>query len=519
MSTVHKPARRLACRRCNRQKLQCRWEEEGDSACIRCRRANAVCTSSTPRRLGRPPQGRSPQAEAQNEDNGIGFRRLSGQQDIVDLASPNGDISTNLTSPNGWANFPHWPPPDTSSNGNNGGAPGPSCLPPPDGPSALLSMPQLCEDEDLWHFPIAPCSSTPSNIPTTASSLATGLDGAAGHSEAAGGNPVQPRQVDQQSMAYDQERDGYPPLDSQELYMQKLWGLQRLLYQQLKQVRLMTEAGDTPTPSSAGTSPVLPSRNTPYPVDRILRSAQAFVDMVNYFRSNDSVATPNSAGGSTATTGVASEGTSSSAGAAAAWGAGASGSSGSTSAAGTESQQPSPSSVGVTRSALLELDTPMVFALLSCYVRLIDIYDEMFRHFGRLLPSLLCPRQPILQAGFPQFQLGEFQLRDCGSLQVSITVKVLLHALRCIEKTIGVFGQYSVAGGHMAEQSEPRNIEGQEGDGTADGVLGQFGRDKVAQVMTILERESPGGNSGVRQGSIGSLRGNIKKVNELLEYA
>lgn len=229
--------------------------------------------------------------------------------------------------------------------------------------------------------------------------------------------------------------------------------------------------------------------------------------MLDRFKGHESVATPASAASTTAA-GVA-------------WDAGRSSNDDST--AGIETQPSSSSGGGgggggVTRSALLELDTPMIFAVLSCYARLIDIYDELFQHFGRLLPSLSW-QQPTLQAGFPQLQLGEFQLRDCSSLQVVITVKVLLHALRCVEKTIGVFGQHSAAGGAMRNNGNSRSVDDPDRNKTTDGVFGQFGRDKLAQVMTILEKDGPAGGLGGRPGRIESLRGNIRKVNELLEYA
>lgn len=510
MATSQKPARRLACRRCNRQKLQCRWEEEEDTTCIRCRRANAVCTSSTPRRLGRPPQGHSPQEELQHEGSDRnGLRRVSGPPDLRDLAPPNDETNTSLTDSTGWASFQQWSStnPTTTDISINNDAPGSSALPPAAGPSALLS--QFCEDDDLWQLSIGPYPSTPSNIYTTASPLTSGLGTSTGNSEFTGTASVHALQAERQPTTDCQDREESSPLDSQEVHMQKLWSLQKLLYKQLKQLRQMNEAGKAPLSSDLGTAPMGQARATTYPVDQILRSTQAFVDMVAHFKGSSQMPTSNSSRSTAEVGEEASE---------AGWGA-VGRSPGGSSAPGNE-MLTSPSTGGSsTRSgSLLEMDMPMVFALLSCYVRLIDVYDEMFRHFGSLLPSLLYPQgQPAQQIGFfPHFQLGEFRLRDCGSLQVSITVKVLLHALRCTEKTIGVFGRNSVAGGSIAEPDSESGDNGQDSESTVDGVLGHFGRDKVAQVMTILERDGPGGSPG---GSIGSLRGNIKKVNELLEHA
>jgi hypothetical protein len=275
-------------------------------------------------------------------------------------------------------------------------------------------------------------------------------------------------------------------MDSQELYMQKLWNLQRLLYKQLNHLRQFNSSSD------AGSVPIVPLAAGTYPIDQILGNTQAFVDLVTTFKACDHVPTPNSS----RSTGRAGEEASE-----ARWGA--------------FSKSPDGSSARGNGS-MPEMDMPTVFALLSCYARLIDVYDEMFRHFARLLPSLLCSwGQSADQLGlFPQFQLGEFCLWDGGRLQVGLTVNVLLHALRFLEKTMGLFGRNSAAGGDVAEPDGAMSAHGPQPAEAADGVLGRFGRDKLAQAISILEMHGSGGGLG---GNIGSLRGNIKKVNELLE--
>lgn len=518
-SAPQQPTRRLACRRCNRQKLQCRWEEEDDQACIRCRRANAMCTSSTPRRLGRPTQGRrsssaSAQERASINDHHHQHPPYHHNQSAADLPLPNCNATTTpntSSSMNGWSlAFPRWPTPgavtDSSSNAPVMG------LSSEGGQSSILNSNTQFGDDDLWHLTIGSFSSPPSTTtPATATTASSSLVNAAFDVSRMGqvdptidmassvGQAVHAEQEQAMSECHGgRHHHQRLPLDAQEDCMQKLWGLQQLLYQQLKQVRAITGAADTIT-NGAGAA------RSRYPVDRILDSSKAFIDMLRRFNPllSSTTTTPSNSGGASEASGLARSNTV----------AAADNGNPCSLPAETAADQPSSSSLSnpqVNRSDTpVELDTPMMCIVVSCYVRLIDTYDETFQYLSKWLQSILW-RQSALQSNLPPFQLGEFHLDDGGSLQVTIIVKIFLHALRCVEKTMGFLGEHSVVG---RGATSSKHSEGPNSDQTTNGVFGQLERDKMLNMILTLEADG----SGYRKGSIESLRGNIRKVNELLE--
>ncbi|RYP12425.1 hypothetical protein DL765_007355 [Monosporascus sp. GIB2] len=268
LSSLQKPTRRLACRRCNRQKLQCRWEEEGDKACIRCRRANAVCISSVPRRLGTPAQCLSPQGNRSDHRQEQRQQQPEQQQEPIDVpGSPRADSGAHIiSSANEWAGFQRWVTMLTAANNNI--VPGLSA----DGQSALHSMSHQLGDDDLWPFTIGEISSSmPTNMPATPSSLATAVDVGMEQIELLGkASPIQPDIVDQQPTSPNCHETGpQQPLDEQKMCVNKFWNLLQLLYQRSKQVKSVTEAGTDRATTGAGSVPRVSVTNAPYPLDRI----------------------------------------------------------------------------------------------------------------------------------------------------------------------------------------------------------------------------------------------------------
>lgn len=252
--------------------------------------------------------------------------------------------------------------------------------------------------------------------------------------------------------------------------MQKLWNLQLVMYRQLKHVKAIAE-DDAMTDDD----PRARISAEPYPIDGILNSCEAFIEILSRF---ESLSTADNAV-------IAARNTVP----AALW----------------NNNTINPSDIllnaSASRGPVFELDTPTVCIVVSCHARLIDIYNELFQYLSASLQAVL-ERRSELPTNFPRFQLGGFRLRNCGSIQVMILVQIFLHCLRRIEKTMGVLEEHSVAGGGGGS-SENRDSNEEVG-----GVFGQFGTGQMLDAIS---------NGGGRPGCIESLRNNIKKVNSLLE--
>ncbi|RYP45624.1 hypothetical protein DL768_008061 [Monosporascus sp. mg162] len=240
-----------------------------------------------PRRLGRPAQGLGPQANRSDHRQEQRQQQPEQQQEPIGVAgSPRADAGAHIiSSANEWSGFQRWA--TTPTAGNNNMVPGLSA----DGQPALHSMSHQLGDDDSWPFTIGEISSSmPTNMPTTSSSLTTAVDVGMEQIELLGrASPIQPDIVDQQPTSPNCHENGpQQPLDEQEMRMDKFWNLQRLLYQQYKQVKSIAETGAAGATTGAGSVPRAPVANAPYPLDQILSISQTFVDMLNHFISVDS---------------------------------------------------------------------------------------------------------------------------------------------------------------------------------------------------------------------------------------
>ncbi|KAI1100048.1 hypothetical protein F4804DRAFT_58484 [Jackrogersella minutella] len=475
-----KPPRRLACQRCNRQKLQCRWEDESDQVCIRCHRANAVCTSSTPRRIGRPTQGQSRDAQgaasAHNQDQSQQQQQQQQQQEqelqnienFPGLGSPSCDAAAhapNMNAPS--SSFTQW---------------------------SLHTPTQRIED--IWQFTGGRFGSPSSNTVTNnVSLLATPIDARMGHGGPFDGAPIQPSHARQDRLSDYQDTNNHQlPIVTQDDWTQRLWSLQLLLNQQLNQIQSVARS-DAINVESRGRRHV----KAPFPIDIVLTSVQTFIDMLLRFKpatsirinrgdTNDDLSS--FGGGSTAVPATLESG----------------GSPAGSLLGNGEGQFLSPSPPP-TANPFAELDTPTICIMVSCYARLIDIYDEVFQYLRRSLQFDM-GRQSAPRPDLPLFQLGNFQLRDNIILQITIIVRIFLHSMLCVEKSMGIFGKHSIVG------------EG--GAGSIDIAQSSISQDeevdgwsKVLNVILALEANGPGGHMR----SMESLRHNIKSVREQLEGA
>ncbi|KAI0178960.1 hypothetical protein GGR52DRAFT_282970 [Hypoxylon sp. FL1284] len=458
------PKRRLASRRRSRQRSQCRREEEDDKTCSKCRRVQTVCTSSMHRRLGPFGHGRGSQER-------LASRQQHRQQyDTMDV-----EVSDYSTSGNEGVDGLLSPSPRRKTRPTNSRmVSGQS-----DSQSALAAASHRGV-ADLTPTSSGGCPSPPLSTPSRRSSLESETDVSEGsmdgfHHQSS----APPSQGEQDRLSNDLQH--FSSMDPREVRMQKLWNLQRLLYQQLKRVRAIAEDDTLTRSGMQGHRRQL--INAPYPIDGILSSTQTFIDIMDDFKlswardgddEDDSSDDMSMVGSDREADDI--------------WDL-------------NEDIKRSPSPEEGRLSSLNAydacpsdlMDTSMACMVVSCYARLMDIYDDLFKSLSNLLQFVLW-RQSTLQSTVPRFQLGEFQLENCGSLQATIVVNILVHALRCIEKTMGISEDHSVARrGGLGE--------------------GQFGEEKMLDLITSLEAN---GSSDLK-GRMGSLHGSIRMVNGLLD--
>jgi hypothetical protein len=269
------------------------------------------------------------------------------------------------------------------------------------GPSwdAQSSLPVLGKpsfrEQDMWPLVNGDYSPLPVTTTSTAALVVAVIDtNGMGPGDAL--SPPVDQQTDSDQHHQNSGEDGQKqsPLAHTQIGIQRLCSLQLVLYEQLKHLQTFKE-----TTGASGKAAGLqgPDLMGTFSIDNVLNSCQAFIAIVNSLRMDSS-----------------------------------------------DNTEVRP--VWTTFSdntPLGEMDTSMGYIVMSCFARLLDIYDEMFNCFGCFLQSTSW-RQLELQSSLPCFQLGQFQLRDCGRLQVSILVQLFMHALGCVEVTMSMAVHLSV---------------------------------------------------------------------------
>ncbi|KAI0486474.1 hypothetical protein F4859DRAFT_511462 [Xylaria cf. heliscus] len=211
---------------------------------------------------------------------------------------------------------------------------------------------------------------------------------------------------------------------SQEEFMQELWDLHLLLQDQLRQIQTGIKVGYSSITDSGAEGGHRRRSGTAFPVDDVLTNTQAFVDLLRTSKhSGQQGRSRNTSEDWTGVRGLA--GTSS---------APANGGTTSLLEANTP-RSSSPSAI----SQAIDLDTPTICAMVSCYARLVDIYSEIFHYLVKMLRSGI-RGEPVQQplATLPQFQFGSFQLKSGNILQTTITARIFLHSFQCVEKSMGI---------------------------------------------------------------------------------
>ncbi|GAP85179.1 putative C6 zinc finger domain-containing protein [Rosellinia necatrix] len=441
-SSLQKPPRRLACRRCSRQKLQCRWEELGDQACIRCHRAGVLCTTSTPRRLGRPIQGHKSSAPAK----GVGDTRKE-QQEIGDEISF--DFGSTPDDSGAQPIFPEWPAPVPLSGVNS--------VPDSDVLYIGGEMATQAATEESW---------SSNNSTQDLYSIGTMLDPRISVADVASipdfqtlspGLPHDPALSD----CHHQVSPETPTSD-----VRRFWDLQMTLDAQLTRIRPTAEDGTTTTND---VSPSVAKQKRPQlPIDDIARSTHTFINLLHRSR-------PLAPKGDDAT------------------------------------PQPSASPLA-TANLLSGMDTPTLCMVVSCYSRLMDVYDETFKYIKGELQGF-SSHSSTCRLIVPSLQIGNFCLDDGYLLHRIIVVRVLLDLLRHTEKCMGIIGEHAVLRRESADPASQRN-QGNGGRFDCPGGLSGTG-DKISKVIMALEADGP----GVVSRSTESLRRNIEIVQQHLECA
>ncbi|KAI0539812.1 hypothetical protein GGR58DRAFT_213971 [Xylaria digitata] len=483
-----KSPRRLACRRCNRQKLQCRWEEESDKTCIRCRRANAVCTSSMPRRLGRPTgsHSRESQAPITGSQNQHRWERqetqpLSNSGGFSGPKSPTGDILAQYShSSEALSSLLQWPTPASRHSTSS------SSFPRGDQTQPFHSTPP--NDNEIWPLmDLGITAPVPNSVSTNFTLFNTPQETSVRYSEIG----------EHQGELHN---SGDPTSEiPQEEFMQELWDLHLLLQDQLKQIRTSAKVGYDSITDSDAEGAHRKRSGIAFPVDDVLTNTQTFVDLLRTSKhSGQQDLTHHSVEDWTGARDSAET-----------FSAPANGGSASLLEANT-SRSSSPSAI----DRPVDLDTPTICAMVSCYARLVDIYGEIFHYLIKLLQSSIrgepVQQQPL--ATLPQFQFGRFQLKSGNILQTTITARIFLHSFQCVEKSMGI-GRDRGAAAEAGDPPGTGSAAEAEGDIHARPPSdGSHRSHKVLDVVLALEKDGPGGLTK----SVDLLRRTMKAVRELL---
>jgi len=535
------PPRRLACDRCRRQKLRCSRERIDSESCNRCLRANLECTDRQPLPMGRPNKRWVPDESRQKTSNRSKRQRSRSietnmpstvteiddklrKQDGTELRSDNreplvADMGQSMEdgsifSPSAWPSLLNSPFPspgrttplispvsdNCTSPANLVNFPNESDIPRnlafPDG----FDFNNLLPPDDVinldlslsWSYvsgpksPITSPNSSHCSLPTCAPMTKSHI----GHMDDSihlDSEWITSQTLQNQQYPAPHSFQILPPPekpDTREDCMQKLWMLNLTMCKQLEQI----DSGFQKDTTSFDTSDTSATRSdNTCSVGDILSSSESFMEMLRWF-----LPTSDSTSSELPTPLLSSNQHSSELPANShEWCA-------TIGADDTESisSQQNTFSAKATSIPNPQSDTPSILLILSCHIRLIRLYNNLFSriHSSLLaLPSLHLEPSPIVR----DFQMGGFQLQGYGNLQILILLQVCTHLLNRIENTLGLPDEYMIGS--------------REGSG---GVLGKLASVKLIEsVMMQEELESSG---GVR-GGIESLRKTMKEIRWLLK--
>ena len=495
----HLEPRRISCERCRRQKLQCRFEEEKDDCCIRCRRCRVDCTTKAPRRVGRP---RGATAGAGDEPGRQ--KRKKQRQERASVSTqgdhlanaPNEEVSdTNVAvvSPSNMlqeylaSTSLSWSDPSTTALGASESI---NCLPLSSSNTENAAEYDPTANFDSFVFPdYAPLDRFEPAVDLSRQNSIGPMD-----------EPQRPAQQSTEPNSHHEidGMSGAPEFATQSKYhcssasdakedcMQRLWNLQSDLYRQSRRVSSISPGYDLGARQEATNTPTSRHNNDTwitYPIGEILDSCDAFLQILDLFERTATNSAASSASASSVSSGTPSPtvrnanplnfGTADNANTDG-WAAEL----GKTSLFQGQSIH-TISSRKQPRSCVIELDTPALCMILTCYSRLIDIFGNLFAYLqSSLFECLSSSLMPL--GAFPDVQLGDFRPQNSGHIKVVVLVQVCVHMLIRIERILGLPNQVSAAGAGAGKFALKRPV---------DGVLSKSAGVKLMELMRAQEAE------------------------------
>ena len=476
--------RRLACNRCRRQKLRCSRDRIDSESCNRCLRANLNCTDRPPLPMGRPnkrlvPEELGQRCNGSRKRQQLGSTEARGPSSIIETddelrkhheTEPRSDnqepVATDTSiaqsvSPSAWSKLSNLPfpspghtPPSTSpvivnvtTPANLANFPDDSDIPqsltlPDDFDFNNLMPPDDVEGFDFslswgsisgWtNSPITSLNPSRCSLPTgvpMAKSQTAHMDGSMQlNSE---WNISQTIQLEQCPAPHNHQRLSPPEnTDFREDRMQKLWILNLSMCKQLQQqINSMLQKDATlsiQASEASGNSETRPDNTCS--VGDILTSSENFLEILRSFlptSDSTSDASPSSLISSSRHFSKLPANNNE-------WGAHE-----------TACRQNS-FSAKAQATVIPQLDTPTILLILTCHIRLIRLYNNLFSriHSSLLaLPSMNLEPLPIVQ----DLQMGGFQLQRYGGLQILILLQVCTHLLHLIENALGLPDEYMIS--------------------------------------------------------------------------
>jgi hypothetical protein len=145
---------------------------------------------------------------------------------------------------------------------------------------------------------------------------------------------------------------------------------------------------------------------------------------------------------------------------------------------------------------LASLDIPTILMLVAGHMQLIQVYDALF---GRAYITLrdMSPEFIATSLVFPALELGGYPVLQCH-LQMKTIIQVVEYQLGQIERLIGFPAEYCLNGAQDSSQ----------------GILNNVDSSMLLQAI-MSQIRGPHGDVGISH--LASLKGNIQKVQELLQ--
>ncbi|MCJ1459370.1 hypothetical protein MMC28_009747 [Mycoblastus sanguinarius] len=142
------------------------------------------------------------------------------------------------------------------------------------------------------------------------------------------------------------------------------------------------------------------------------------------------------------------------------------------------------------------VDMTEVFALLTCYLRILHLHSLLYSRFSDYLTTLFQKGAPLPPV-FPGMQAGGVSLDDFGKLQVKFLIHISTHVLGEIEMALGLPDGYRISKKRMSQ-----------------GILD--GSTSMAFIELAMKEKSKTG-LGIERDKFRSIRTNLGNLRQLLK--